>query len=114
MSRATNNPASHRRRKKILKETKGFRESQGKHIRKASEKLRRAWQFAYRDRRVRRREMRSLWITRIGIASKELGVSYSRLINGLKKAQINLDRRILSELAMHQPQIFKEIVDRAR
>lgn len=112
--RATNNPASRKRRKKILKHAKGFRGGQSKQIRQATERVRRAWQYAYRDRKVKKRQFRALWITRIGIASKEHGLSYSKLIHGLKKAEIDLDRKVLAELAVSSPEVFKSIVEQAK
>ncbi len=114
MSRATNNVASHRRRKKILKEAKGFTGSQSKLFRSATERVSRALQYAYRDRRVKKRDFRALWITRIGIASKINGLSYSKFISGLKKAEVLLDRKILAELAVNFPQTFTEIVTLAK
>lgn len=110
MSRATNTPASRRRRKRVLKQAKGYRGAQSKLFRTAKERVARALQYAYRDRRVKKRDARSLWITRIGIASKLEGMSYSKLIAGLKKANIGLDRKILSDLAVRSPKVFSEIV----
>lgn len=114
MSRATNNPASHRRRKKVLKQAKGFRGAQSKLFRTAKERVARALQYAYRDRRVKKRDFRALWITRIGIATKLHGLSYSKFINGLKKAEINLDRKVLADLAVTSPNAFKDLVEMAK
>jgi large subunit ribosomal protein L20 len=112
--RATNNVASRRRRKKVLKQARGFRGGQSKLIRTAIEKVRRAEVFAYRDRKTKKREIRALWITRIGIASKNNGLSYSRFIHGLLKAGIALDRKILADLAVNAPASFAELVKKAQ
>jgi len=114
MSRATNRIASRNRRKKILKKAKGYRGGQSKLFRTAVEKVARGLQFAFRDRRVKKRDFRALWITRIGIAAKENGLSYSKLISGLKKAQVNLDRKILADLAVNSPKSFAEVVSLAK
>lgn len=114
MSRARNNPASKARRKRILKAAKGFRGGQSKLIRQATERVNRSLQYAYRDRRVKKRDFRSLWITRIGIASKLNGLSYSKLIHGLKEAGITIDRKNLSDIAIKAPEAFKKIVDVAK
>lgn len=83
-------------------------------FRTATERVNRALQFAYRDRRVRKRDFRSLWITRIGIASKQNGLSYSRLVAGLKKAKVLVDRKILADLAVSNPSAFTKIVEVAK
>lgn len=114
MSRVRRGPKARRRRKKILREAKGFRGGQSRLFRTATEKVNRAYAFAYRDRKVKKRDFRSLWITRIGIAAKINGLSYSRFMSGLKKAQVTLDRKILSELAMHQPVAFTQLVEMAK
>jgi len=114
MSRATNTPASRRRRKKILKKAKGYRGGQSKLFRTAVERVARALQFSYRDRRVKKREFRALWITRIGIASKLNGLSYSKLIAGLKKAKIAIDRKVLADLAVKAPKAFTDVVEKAK
>ncbi|MBI4412690.1 MAG: 50S ribosomal protein L20 [Deltaproteobacteria bacterium] len=114
MSRATNTPASRRRRKKILKTARGYRGGQSKLFRTAVERVARALQFAYRDRRVKKREFRALWITRIGIAAKLNGLSYSRLIAGLKKANIAVDRKVLADLAVRAPKAFADVVEKAK
>lgn len=112
--RARNRVSSRRRRKKIVKQASGFRGRSSSLYRLAVEKVHRALQYAYRDRRVKKRDFRSLWVTRIGIASKINGLSYSQLIFGLKKAQVGLDRKILAELAVSSPDVFKQIVDVAK
>lgn len=99
------------RRQKVLKLAKGFRGSRSKLFRIASHSVNRALVFAFRDRRVRKRDFRRLWVTRINAAARAEGVSYSRLINGLKNANIELDRKILAELAVSDPTGFRAVVE---
>ncbi|MGW8209566.1 MAG: 50S ribosomal protein L20, partial [Syntrophobacteria bacterium] len=106
--------ASRRRRKKILKKAKGYRGARGKALRAARLNVERALQYAYRDRRVRKRQFRSLWITRINAASRMHGLSYSRFMDGLQKAGIDLDRKVLADLALNDPHGFAQIVELAR
>ncbi len=101
---------SRRRRKKILKQTKGFFGTRGARIRQATEALHRAWASAYRDRKVAKRLFRRMWIARIGAAAKMNGISYSRFIHALKKAGIELDRKSLSEIAVRYPDDFARLV----
>src|SRR3989338_2269534 len=108
MPRATNNPASRRRRKKILKKAKGFFQGRRKLYRQAKETVIRGMAFAFRDRKARKREFRSLWNIRINAACRENGISYSRFISGLKKGKVSLDRKSLAELALKEPQAFKD------
>ncbi len=98
-----------RRRKKILKAAKGFREGHSKQLRTARITLDRARVYAYRDRRVRKREFRSLWITRINAAARENGLSYSKFISSLKEAGIHLDRKILADMAVQDPGAFSQL-----
>ena len=114
MSRVRRGPKARRRRKKILREAKGYRGGQSRLFRTATEKVNRALQFATRDRLVKKRDFRSLWITRIGIAAKLNGLSYSRLMAGLKKAQVTLNRKMLSELAIADPGAFSRLVETAK
>ncbi|MDR2406214.1 MAG: 50S ribosomal protein L20 [Deltaproteobacteria bacterium] len=100
--------------KKFLKMAKGFRGGRRVLFRSAKGGVERGLKFAYRDRKVRKREMRSLWITRIGAAAKELGVSYSRLMDALNKAEIQLNRKVLSNIAAEDPAAFKGIVDKLK
>jgi len=100
-----------RRRKKILKAAKGFREGHGKQFRTARITVDRARMYAYRDRRVRKREFRSLWIVRINAAARENGLSYSRFISGLKQAGVNLDRKILADMAVRDPMAFSQLAN---
>jgi large subunit ribosomal protein L20 len=103
-------PASRKRRKRILKRAKGYRGPRGKLIRLATEAVERGLAYAYRDRKVRKRDFRALWIIRIGAACKAEGLSYSRFIDGLKKARVALDRKILADLAVTHQNVFQELV----
>jgi large subunit ribosomal protein L20 len=114
MARVTHAVSSRRRRKRILKKAKGYRGARGKALRAARLNVERALQYAYRDRRVRKRHFRSLWITRINAASRMHGLSYSRLMDGLQKAGIDLDRKVLADLALNDPHGFAQIVELAR
>ncbi len=103
-----------RRRNKVLKLAKGYRGARSKLFRSATEAVDRALNYAYRDRRVRKRDFRALWIARINAASRENGLSYSRLIHGLKKAEVGLDRKILAQLAVEDPKGFTGVVEKAK
>jgi large subunit ribosomal protein L20 len=103
-----------RRHKKILKMAKGFYSGRRKHFRKAKEQVERSLVYAFRDRKQKKRDFRKLWIMRINAACRLNDISYSRFINGLKKAEIELDRKILADLAMNEPETFKEIVQKAK
>ncbi len=103
-----------RRRNKVLKLAKGYRGARSKLFRSATEAVDRALNYAYRDRRVKKRDFRALWIARINAASRENGLSYSRLVFGLKKAEIGLDRKILAQLAVTDPTGFSAVVDKAK
>jgi large subunit ribosomal protein L20 len=100
---------SRERRKKVLKMASGYRGGRGRLLRTAKETVDRALKFAYRDRRVRKRDFRSLWIMRINAAAREHGLSYSRFMDGLKKADVTLDRKSLAELAMNNAEAFAEL-----
>ncbi|MEE2703847.1 MAG: 50S ribosomal protein L20 [Myxococcota bacterium] len=104
----------HRRHQKLLKEASGFRGSRGKLFRPARLALEKSLAYAYRDRRQRKRQFRRLWITRIGAAAQANGLSYSKLIHGLHQAGIEIDRKILAELAIQDPKAFSEIAERAK
>ncbi len=103
-----------RRRKKILKLAKGFRGARSRCYRQAKDSVEKALCYAYRDRRQKKRSFRRLWITRINAACRLNGISYSKFINGLSKAKIGLDRKILANLAVTQPDAFKHIVEKAK
>ena len=102
------------RRKKILKEAKGYRGARGRLYRSAVEAVHRAWQYAYRDRRVRKRDLRRLWIARINAAARLHGLSYSQFILGLKRAGIDLDRKVLATIAKEDASGFAKLVEGAR
>jgi large subunit ribosomal protein L20 len=114
MPRVKKSVASRARRKKFLGIAKGYRSGRRRLYRSAREAVERALTFAYRDRKVRKREFRSLWIVRINAALRPLGLSYSKFIGGLKKAQINLDRKVLADLAVCDPQGFARVAELAR
>jgi large subunit ribosomal protein L20 len=114
MSRATNAPASRRRRKRRLALAKGFYGGRSKRFRMATEAVDRAMVQATRHRKLRKREFRSLWITRLSAACRELGLTYSRFMEGVTKAGIRLNRKMLSEIAIHDPDGFASIVDMAK
>lgn len=106
--------ASRKRRKRILKQAKGYWGRRKNNIRRAKETLLRALAYAYRDRRQKKRDFRRLWIVRINAAVRPFDLSYSKFIAALKKAEIDLDRKSLSELAIRDPQGFKAVVDAAK
>ncbi len=114
MPRATNSVASRRRRKKILKQASGAYGGRSRLFQNAKETVRRALRYAYRDRRVRKRDFRRLWIIRINAATRMEGMSYNRFINGLKLAGIEVDRRTLAELAVKDRDVFVTFVNRAK
>lgn len=106
--------ASRRRHKKLLKRAEGFRGRRKSSFKIAKRAVERAQTYSYRDRKGRARDFRALWNVRIGAAAKELGFSYSRLINGLKQAKIELNRKMLAHLAMHDGGAFKAVLEQAR
>ena len=112
--RTTKGAARNRAKKRLFKRAKGFRGGRSTLLRSVKETLLRAGDYAFRDRRVRRREFRKLWIIRISAAVRERGLSYSEFIYGLKKAGIELDRKSLSEIAVHDPTGFDRIVQEVR
>ena len=114
MPRVKRGVVAHRRHKKILKQAKGYYGARSRVFRVAKQAVTKAGQYAYRDRRQRKRQFRSLWITRINAQSRANGLSYSRLINGLKKADVGLDRRVLADLAVHDKPAFASIVEQAK
>jgi large subunit ribosomal protein L20 len=114
MPRATNNPAARQRRKRILKRAKGFFGGKKNQIREGRHAAERAMVYAYRDRKTRKRDFRRLWITRINAAARLNGLSYSHFINGLKKAQIDIDRKMLADLAVYDEQGFAKLAEVAK
>ena len=114
MPRVKRGVVASRRHKKVLKQAKGYYGARSRVFRVAKQAVTKAGQYAYRDRRQRKRQFRALWITRINAQSRANGLSYSRLINGLKKADIALDRRVLADLAVHDKPAFAAIVEQAK
>ena len=114
MARTKGGPRAHARHKKVLKQAKGFRGRSSLCFRSALNRLEKSLQYAYRDRRNKKREFRALWIQRINAAVRPEGLTYSRFINGLNKAGIELDRKVLAYLAMNEPEQFKAVVQSAQ
>ncbi len=114
MPRVTNAPATRARRKRVLKRAKGYFGNKSRLFRYAKDAVQRAGQFAFRDRRKKKTELRQLWIIRINAACRDLGMQYSRFMNGVKKLNIELDRKALSEMAIHDPQAFQALVQKAQ
>jgi len=106
--------ARNKAKRRLFRKAKGYRGGRGKLLRTVKETLVRAEAYAYRDRRVRKRDFRRLWIVRINAACRAHGIRYSQFINGLKKANIDLNRKMLSELAIHDPEAFAAIVELAK
>jgi len=113
MPRATNSPASRKRRKRILAKAKGFRGNRSKLYRYAKDAVTKAQQWAYRDRKTRKRNFRRLWIHRISAACRALNITYSRFIEGLNASKIELDRKVLADLAVRDAGAFQVIVEQA-
>ncbi len=114
MPRVTNSPASRKRRKKVLKYAKGYFGNKSKLFRYAKEAVQHAWQYAYAARKKKKSDWRGLWITRLNIACRNAGISYSRFIEGLKAANIQLDRRVLSDIAIRDEVAFNGLVQQAQ
>jgi large subunit ribosomal protein L20 len=114
MSRIKRGVTARKKRRKILKLAKGFFGARSRLIRTATEAVNKAMKYAFRDRRARKREFRQLWIARINAAARLNNISYSRLIDGMKKTGIELDRKILAELAVNDPQGFAQVVVMAK
>ncbi len=114
MARVSRGVTARARHKKVVKMAKGYR-GRGKNVfRVAVERVEKGLQYAYRDRRVKKRNFRSLWIQRINAGAREHGLTYSQFMNGMKHAGIELDRKVLSDLAIHEPAAFKSLVDQAQ
>lgn len=114
MPRSVNSVASRKRRKKILKAAKGYFGARSNVYTVAKNAVEKAWQYAYRDRRNKKRAFRRLWITRINAAARMEGMSYSKFMHGLKAKNIDLDRKVLADLAMNHPAAFKAVVDQVK
>jgi large subunit ribosomal protein L20 len=114
LPRAKGGSKTRQRRKKVMKMAKGYVGGRGRLYRSARETVERALAFAYRDRRVKKRTFRGLWITRIGAAAKLNGLSYSQLIKGLKQARVEIDRKVLAEIAVADMDGFNQLAQRAK
>ena len=114
MSRVKRGVTARARHKKVLELAKGYRGRRGNVYRIAKEAVMKAGQYAYRDRRNKKRDFRALWIVRINAAVREFGMTYSTLINGLRKAEIDIDRKVLAELAVHDRPAFNKIAEQAK
>jgi len=114
MSRVKRGVTAHARHKKVLKAAKGYYGRRKNTIRVAKQAVEKAGQYAYRDRKAKKRNFRSLWIQRINAATRQHGMTYGRFIDGLNKAGVEVDRKVLSDLAINQPDAFKALVDQAQ
>jgi len=114
MSRVKRGVTARNRHKKVLKEAKGYYGARSRVYRVAKQAVIKAKQYAYRDRKQRKRQFRSLWIVRINAAARECGLSYSQLMNGLNKANVELDRKVLADIAVHDKSAFAQLADQAK
>jgi large subunit ribosomal protein L20 len=114
MPRVKRGVTAHARHKKVLKKAKGYRGARSRTFKTANQAVMKAGQYAYRDRRQRKRQFRALWIARINAAARECGISYSRLINGLSKAEIDVDRKVLADIAVHDSKAFSVLAEKAK
>lgn len=114
MARVKRGVVAKARHKKVLKKAKGYYGARGKVYRVAKQAVIKAGQYAYRDRRQRKRQFRALWITRINAAARQHGLSYSRFINGLKEAGVEIDRKVLADLAVHDAEAFGALAEQAK
>ncbi|MEJ2058883.1 MAG: 50S ribosomal protein L20 [Gammaproteobacteria bacterium] len=114
MPRVKRGVTAHARHKKVLKKAKGYYGARSRVFRVANQAVTKAGQYAYRDRRQRKRQFRGLWIVRINAAARQFGLSYSRLIDGMNKSGIEIDRKILADLAVHDIAAFGQIADKAK
>ena len=114
MARATNAVARKRRKKKVLRQARGYWGRKHSSYRLANEQVMRSGRYAYRDRRNRKRDFRRLWIIRINAAARREGMSYSQLIHGLNEAGVEVNRKLLADIAVHEPEAFRRFADQAR
>lgn len=114
MTRVKRGVTAHKRRKKIIKQAKGFKWGRKSKYKLAKDALKHAWAHAYKDRKRKKRDFRRLWQIKINAASRKQGLTYSQFINKLKKANIEIDRKILAQLAEKQPAVFKKIVEKIK
>lgn len=114
MTRVKRGVAAHKRRQKVIKQAKGFKWGRKSKYKLAKDALRHAWLHAYRDRKRKKRDFRRLWQIKINAACRQHGLTYSQFINKLKKAKIEIDRKILAQLAEKEPAVFKKIIDKIK
>ncbi len=114
MARVKRGVTTHARHKKVLEQAKGYRGRSNNVFRVAIERVEKGLQYAYRDRRVRKRSFRGLWIQRINAGARQHGLTYSQFMNGMKRAGIELDRKVLSDIAVREPEAFKSLVEQAQ
>jgi large subunit ribosomal protein L20 len=114
MARVKRGVTTHARHRKVIKQAKGYRGRNKNVFRAAIERVEKGLQYAYRDRRVRKRNFRSLWIQRINAGAREHGLTYSQFMNGIKRAGIEIDRKVLSDLAVREPDTFKALAEKAQ
>ncbi len=114
MPRATNAPASRKRRKRVLRQARGFSGARSKHFRQATEAVDRAMSMATAHRRMKKQVYRSLWIVRLSAACRANGMTYSRFVSGLSKSNVALNRKMLAEIAIHDPEGFKKIIEQSK
>ncbi|ELV08190.1 50S ribosomal protein L20 [Wohlfahrtiimonas chitiniclastica] len=114
MARVKRGVIAHARHKKVLKKAKGYYGARSRVYRVANQAVIKAGQYAYRDRRQKKRDFRSLWIVRINAAARECGLSYSRFINGLKKANVEIDRKVLADIAVFEKEAFRALAEQAK
>lgn len=114
MPRITSGPASHRKKKRILNAAKGYRGGRSKLYRTAKDSVNRALAYSYRDRKRRKRDFRRLWIVRINAAARQNGLSYNRFIQGLQAADVEINRKVLADLAISHPEEFSQLTDLAK
>ncbi len=114
MTRVKRSVHARKKRREVLEQTKGFRGEANSNYRRAKEALMKAESYAYRDRRNRKRDFRRLWITRINAAARREGMTYSQLMHGLRLAEVELDRKVLADIAVRDPETFRRFAERAR
>jgi large subunit ribosomal protein L20 len=114
MSRVKRGVTAHARHKKVLEQAKGYYGRRKNTIRVARQAVEKAGQYAYRDRKAKKRNFRALWIQRINAAAREIGLTYGRFIDGLNKAGIEVDRKVLADIAVHEPEAFKALANKAQ
>jgi large subunit ribosomal protein L20 len=114
MPRVKRGVAAHRRHRRILREASGYQGARSRLLKTAREAVEKGWKYAYRDRKQRKRQFRVLWIARINAAAREHGLSYSRFMNGLQRAGVEVDRKLLAELAVSDPKAFGELAELAK